>query len=215
MKLLILNKKLIYYGFIAADGCVNFSNYTLKIGISEKDVDILRKIKMEMKSDHKITYTESKEVTFKGKSCIASPMSIFAVSNKHLIMSLKDLGIDNKKTTSLSFPQFSQEFYLPFIRGYFDGDGSLTKYKSNDGYERYSCNICGTESFLLSLKEYLELNYNCKFNSKLYKRFDTETCCYTLTMTGKSNCLHFLNLLYSDSSIHLDRKYNKYLSFIE
>ena len=31
-------------------------------------------------------------------------------------------------------------------------------------------------------------------------------------MSGKKNCIHFLNLLYKDSTIHLDRKYNKYLN---
>lgn len=210
----IQNKKLIFYGFIAADGCINFTQYLLKLKISEIDVDVLRKIKTEMKSDNKILYEPGKNTVIRGKECFTKPTAIFQINNKYLINSLKNLGFDNNKTISCSFPNISEDFYLPFIRGYFDGDGSLTKYTANDGYERYSCTMCGTESFLLFIKSYLEQKYNCKFNSKLTKRFDTENCCYSLTMSGKKNCIHFLNLLYKDSNIYLDRKYNKYLSFI-
>ena len=186
----------------------------LKIALSEIDIDILRKIKIEMNSDSKIFYAKSRKVIIKGKECIIKPTAILQINNKYLVNSLKNLGFDNKKTISCSFPNISEEFYLPFIRGYFDGDGSISKYIPNDGYDRYSCSICGTESFLLFIKKYLEETYSCKFNTKLYKRFDTENCCYQLFITGKKNSIHFLNLIYKDSNIYLDRKYNKYLSFI-
>ena len=201
-------------GFIAADGCINFTNYMLKIAISEIDVDILRKIKYQIRSDNKILYEEGRKGIINGKEFISKPVSILQINNKYLINSLKNLGFDNKKTISCKFPDIPEHLYLHFIRGYFDGDGSMSKYTSNDGYTRYSSSICGTESFLLFLKDYLEKEFNIKFNSKLEKRFDTENCCYTLRISGKKNTIHFLNTLYKNSNIYLDRKYNKYLSFI-
>ena len=181
----------------------------MKFSISSKDIDILNKIKTVMNSE-----SEIKSYKNYGSFINSSDVSVFSISNQYLVKALRNLGFDSNKTTSCTFPNISEEFYLPFIRGYFDGDGSLTKYVANDGYERYSCSICGTESFLLFVKNYLEQKYNCKFNSKLIKRFDTENCCYALAMSGKKNSIHFLNLLYKDSNISLDRKYNKYLSFI-
>lgn len=50
-----------------------------------------------------------------------------------------------------------------------------------------------------------------RFSKTLYKRFPTDNCCYTLKASGKSNVTHLLDLLYADSNLHLDRKYNKYL----
>lgn len=196
-----------FFGFFAADGCI--TDYEMRFGISSKDINILNKIKTVMDSE-----SEIKSYKNYGSFINSSDVSVFSISNQYLVKTLRDLGFDNNKTVSCTFPNISEDFYLPFIRGYFDGDGSLTKYVANDGYERYSCSICGTESFLLFVKNYLEQKYNCKFNSKLTKRFDTENCCYALTMSGKKNSIHFLNLLYKDSNIFLDRKYNKYLSFI-
>lgn len=204
---MIQKKKLIFFGFFAADGCI--TDYEMKFGISNKDIDILVKIKTAMKSE-----SEIKSYKNNASFINSSDTSVFSISSQYLVKALCNLGFDNKKTTSCSFPNISEDFYLPFIRGFFDGDGSLIKYIANDGYERYSCNMCGTKSFLLFIKNYLEQKYNCKFNSKLTKRFDTENCCYSLNMSGKKNCIHFLNLLYKDSNINLDRKYNKYLSFI-
>lgn len=184
----------------------------LKIHISEIDIDVIRKIKAAMSSDSKIRHIPKTNRLVKGQVWNCSPTVVFQINSKYLINSLRNLGFYNNKTTSLYFPSISEELYLPFIRGYFDGDGGISSYTPNDGYMRYSCSVCGTESFLLFVKNYLEQKHNCKFNSKLYKRFDTENCCYTLTMSGKKNCIHFLNLLYKDSTIHLDRKYNKYLN---
>ena len=205
---MIQKKKLIFFGFFAADGCI--TDYEMKFGISSKDIDILIKIKTAMESESEIkTYKTICSFTNNARD-----ISTFSISNKHLVKTIVNLGFSKNKTTSCSFPNISEDFYLPFIRGYFDGDGSLIKYIANDRYTRYSCSICGTESLLLFIKNYLEQKYNCKFNSKLTKRFDTENCCYSLNMSGKKNCIHFLNLLYKNSTISLDRKYNKYLSFI-
>ena len=63
------------------------------------------------------------------------------------------------------------------------------------------------------VQEILELKLY--FNSKISKRFDTKNCCYELKMSGKQNVIHLLSILYDNSSIYLDRKYNKYLDFIK
>ena len=88
------------------------------------------------------------------------------------------------------------------------GDGSFTRDKNN----KYTFSLEGTELFLNFIKEYLSLTYNVKFNTKLYKRYDTENCCYTLKASGKNNVIKILDLLYKNSNLYLERKYNKYLN---
>lgn len=193
-------------GFFAADGCI--TDHEMKIALSSVDIDILYKIKEAMHSEVLIRNYET-TCSLNNKQ---SNVSVFSIASQYMVKSLRALGYDKDKTTTCKFPSISNKMYIHFIRGYFDGDGSMTKYVTN-GYTKYSLNICGTESFLLTLKSFIEENYNFNFNSKLTKRFNTDNCCYSLNMSGKHNCMQFLSLLYDDSSIYLDRKYNKYMSF--
>ena len=77
---------------------------------------------------------------------------------------------------------------------------------------KYTFSLEGTELFLNFIKEYLSLTYNVKFNTKLYKRYDTENCCYTLKASGKNKVIKILDLLNKNSNLYLERKYNKYLN---
>ena len=193
-------------GFFAADG--HISKYEFKIALASKDIDILEKIKTSMKSDVEIK-TRNRKTSF-----VSSEISELNISSTYLVNSLEKLGFTRNKTVECTFPPIPDDMYLHFIRGYLDGDGSFTRYITK-GYEKFCLSICGTETFLLKLKEILELKYNCNFNSKISKRFDTKNCCYELKMSGKQNVIHLLSILYDNSSIYLDRKYNKYLDFIK
>lgn len=194
-------------GFIAADGYVG--DNTMRIGLNSIDIEILEKIKVCLESDAKIK-VYNQLCTLNNK---VSEICLLAFTNSHMINSLRNLGLTKNKTIDFKFPEIPKDLYLHFIRGYFDGDGSMSMYTPNDMYTRYSISICGTESFLLSIQEYLKAEYLIKFNSKLYKRFNTENCCYSLNATGKNNVIAFLDLLYKNSTIHLERKYSKYLNF--
>lgn len=194
-------------GFIAADGYIGDNE--IKIGLNLIDIEILEKIKICLESDTKIKIY-NRLCTLNNK---VSQVCLLSFANQHMINSLRNLGFTKNKTNDFTFPNIPKELYLHFLRGYFDGDGSMSMYRPNDGYIRYSASICGTESFLYSIKEYLQNEYSIKFNTNLYKRFNTENCCYSLCLTGKNNVITFLNLLYVNSSIYLNRKYNKYLTF--
>ena len=67
---------------------------------------------------------------------------------------LKKLGCVENKSLILTFPteqQVPKEFVYDFIRGYFDGDGSITNCNGN-----YNLNFVGTKSFITTLSQYFE-----------------------------------------------------------
>ena len=197
------SKKAYILGFIAADGCV--TNKEIKISLHSKDTEILEKFIFEIGLKNKEVKHYSVKNSFNQR---LTPISTLSFGVKEMITDLQNLGFDNRKTVSLKFPDIEEQYYLDFIRGYCDGDGSFTRDKNN----KYTFSLEGTELFLNFIKEYLSLTYNVKFNTKLYKRYDTENCCYTLKASGKNNVIKILDLLYKNSNLYLERKYNKYLN---
>ncbi|MDY4183935.1 MAG: LAGLIDADG family homing endonuclease [Candidatus Onthovivens sp.] len=48
-----------------------------------------------------------------------------------------------------------EEYIHHFIRGYFDGDGSISKYQKKENYKySYHINIVGTQDFITKLYNY-------------------------------------------------------------
>jgi intein-encoded DNA endonuclease-like protein len=117
-----------------------------------------------------------------------------------MVADLKQYGIvQNKTYLGFSFPEMiPTNFYKDFIRGYFDGDGSIY-FTSN----KYVLSWVGNEEFLTILKKILNkpqisLCQNCK--SKIT---------YDLKISGKKYVLRILHYMYDNSndSIRLTRKY--------
>lgn len=104
-------------GFLASDGTIGSKDNHIKIGLSVKDVEILEKIKKEIKIENKITYY----TTNKGYD-VAELTWVCAQHKKDLAK----YGIVPKKTFILEPPlALSREYWIDYIRGYFDGDGSI------------------------------------------------------------------------------------------
>lgn len=192
-------------GFIAADGHV--SDKEIKISLSSVDLDILLKIKDIIGFENKIKVSNGIG-SYSSKEYVS-----VSFGTSEMIKSLRNLGFHRNKTLNFKIPEINKELLIYFYRGFVDGDGSFSKWVSNDGYVRYSFSLCGTMDSLLSFKEFFS-NYGVIFSDKLTKRFETENCCYSLRASGKDNVLKLLDLLYSnaDNEIVLSRKYKKYIN---
>lgn len=188
-------------GFIAADGHVG--DKEIRISLKREDRKILERIRLEVGINLTVRDVQTR-CSFNDK---ISDLSLLSFGTREIISDLRALGLLRNKTASLKFPDIPEEFYIPFIRGYVDGDGSFTLDKNG----RLSFSVEGTEDFLKSLQSYLEANHDIKFNSKLRKRFNTPSCCYTLKASGNTNVKNLLHLLYKNSTIYLERKFSKYL----
>ena len=64
---------------------------------------------------------------------------------------LINLGCIPNKSLILLPPKLKDEFISHFIRGYFDGDGSIGKYKN-----RYKITFLGTNDLLLWILNFFE-----------------------------------------------------------
>ena len=75
-----------------------------------------------------------------------TPMCRIVFNSKDLSKDLEDKGILPKKSLILDIPKIQENFYLPFILGYFDGDGSIFKNSNN---KNFGLNITGTKEILI------------------------------------------------------------------
>lgn len=110
-------------GFIAADGCISSQRNQIIINLSRTDREILERIKMEIGSERQICDYQNKD----GFLC-----SSFAWTSEESVKDLQKYNIVPKKTSILKPPYPLQEkFIIDYIRGYFDGDGTICYLNSN------------------------------------------------------------------------------------
>lgn len=204
-------EKAYWLGFIYADGYISSSplnpniksRYDFELSLSDKDVNHLYKFNKFMK--HEKDNVKVGKVRCKETVCGRCRWSIV---NKHLWERLNEIGCTPNKSLTLEFPDEStfksRDLIRHFIRGYFDGDGSLGLYQTKYITPKYSCDLLGTKSFLEKVLEYSDIQAAFRHDS----RHSDETFSFNLSAFRTKK---FLDYLYKDCTIYLDRKYIKYL----
>lgn len=191
-------EKAYWLGFLAADGC-NYNrkeNASILINISQKDIEHLEKFKKFCKTNAQIIkYTTSAGYSNNSKMCK------IVLNSKKMSQDLSDKGIVPKKSLILKPPKIDKQFYLPFILGYFDGDGSISKSsKENTFYMSF----VGTKEILEWICKVLDLDLSLK------KRYDDDKNNYYISIGGTNKPYNVLKKLYNSCNICLTRKYEKF-----
>ena len=191
------NEKSFYWaGFIAADGSLIKRKYSKisKICLSIKDIEHLEKFKSNIQSNHPIKiYNNSCEIVI--------------VSN-FIYEDLKIFDIIPNKTKIYSMPEWLEqhELYYHFLRGYFDGDGTITScgLVKNRKIIQKNWSILGTEKFITQYLKFLTKNNLPQ--AKIRKHSSV----FKISCSGNRNIQKIYELLYSNSIIFLDRKLLKF-----
>ncbi|MGR3764416.1 LAGLIDADG family homing endonuclease [Rossellomorea sp. NS-SX7] len=172
-------------GFFAADGCVNKD--LSSISFSQKSIEILEKIKIELQSNHPFVQNPNTGVYTLG---------IHSKILKEDLMILH--GIQPNKSLRIQLPTIPEPYLSHFIRGYFDGDGSI--YKSRNCV----CIVSGSRDFSISLYEIFK-SHNLKPRLKDFETY------YRIYITGLDNISLFANWIYQDKDLYLVEKYKRFL----
>lgn len=96
-----------------------------------------------------------------------------------------------------------------FIRGYFDGDGCFTYDRKNKNNIVPVISMIGTLEFLSSIKSILDKS-NIKSSIINDSRFKNNTKILSISNTDS---MKFLQYIYENSIIYLDRKYKRFTLF--
>lgn len=195
-------------GMIFADGnnyCVPGKN-ALTIVLQEEDKDVLERIRQEIEYDAPLHFGNMKK-----KKAVYHNTYRLVICDEYMCNQLLKLGVVNNKSLKIKFPNYISEDLLPhFIRGYFDGDGSVYY---DDKRFKAGTSLCGTYDFVSHVSDILHKMgiKNHIYHPKQCGNSDT----YVMNTTGNKSSYAFLTWMYKDADIKMERKYNKYLYICE
>lgn len=205
-------EKAYWLGFLFADGYNHESKCCIALRLQESDLEILEKFQKFLKTDCPIKFYERCTKTGKHRKyyelCISSPK----LSND-----LAKLGCVQAKTHILEFPLRVPQFLIRhFLRGYFDGDGCISITKRSDRSIRGKSiraqfTLTGRDKFIKKCQEHLCNSVNIT-KTALNKSKNSSTA--SLHYNGINSVLKILNYIYSNSTIYMKRKYDKYLNLV-
>lgn len=198
--------KAYWLGFLYADGYIDKKN-SIRINLSSIDEAHLIKFQKAIEAyNHKIIHSEKRM----GDKIYLQ--SCFAIRDKQMVEDLAKLGCVNNKSLILEFPynKIPENLYSHFIRGYFDGDGSInyTKKIYKGKQHHWRIEFIGTEKMLVAIKNILGKEKLSLENKGNY---------FVLQISGAKQLEIILNYIYKDATddILLSRKKEKYNQFIQ
>jgi hypothetical protein len=206
-------EKAYFLGFLFADGCN--SGKKISLNLSEKDLGILQKLNILIHPEGKPLYRgEARESTLKnGQIAHTKTNYHLVIENKHISDLLSSYGCTPRKTNTLEFPNFlNPELVVHFIRGYFDGDGSVSLMPPEPRIRAY-ISITSTRIFCEKIQQIVKEAINIESNI-LEKNYQTKNIVeWRIYSTLPS--IKFLDWIYKDSTIHLQRKYDRYQQLLK
>lgn len=176
--------KAYFLGLLLADGSMHKNRNRFSIALHVQDKEILDIFAQKL---------NAKVVSYKSRP----EMCALIITSKQLKESLLKLEMIPNKVKVLKFPEtIPENLYSHFIRGYFDGDGSVNQYNV---YLSSSSKV-----FLEKIKLILDKK---GINSYFYLQKDTQV--NYLKFKSKESRKNFLNFIYADCQYFIDRKYQK------
>lgn len=186
-----------WWGFIYADGNVNREK-TLVVGLKASDRSVLEKLKIFLQSESPIR--ESMTTLSNGKSY---PRVTISFTDRHLAARLIELGIVTHRTDTWKIPaNLPKDCESHFIRGLFDGDGSID---FNSGQPRVR--ICGNKDLIEWL--WKTMHENNAVNEIGITLIHKKSGLRYFIKNGRYVVLPIIDFLYRDATVFLERKHEK------
>jgi len=174
-------------GFLYADGCITHNT----ISASQKEPEILFKVLKAMDSNCKVRESNTREIF------------AFHLCDEYLSNSAREKGLIERKSLTMTYPNIPEEYERHFIRGLWDGDGSIMIGKN--GYPSVSF-VCGSLEFITMLKERLE------YHGMRVGNVNPDHNAYKIRLSGFEQCDKMGNFFYLGvDELYLNRKHEKSL----
>lgn len=194
-------------GLIYSDGSIDKSGYGFSF--VSKDYDQVYLFKSLLQSDHKIcevnSFDERTKKTY-NRYCIH-------ICSKKITTDLLKIGLHNSKSFSCNFPKIDMNYIWHFIRGLFDGDGSVSVINGKKGRLAFSLILSG------ELKNKIkgifnDIGFSDTKDRVLFK--NDNGIISSIKYTSYKDVKRILDMMYMNSeNLRLKRKYELFITLKE
>lgn len=183
-------------GLIITDGCISKTGV---ISLSMNDRELLEKVKKVMGSEHNITPSKHQKGLY-----------YFHFAREKLVEDLYKFGIFPRKSLTVKFPDVPQAFLANFIRGVFDGDGSVFFDKRSQKFPLRSKFVSGSKNFIEGLEK--NLIFLGMPKRTIYRQKTKNARSYMFIFAHRDS-LKLFDILYKNAQngLFLERKYKRFL----
>jgi len=191
----IINSQMKAYllGLIAADGSVsNDIRYVISLGLQRRDRILLERVASEIAP--RIPITEYQNAYY------------ICISSKEMARDLAGYGVVPRKSAIFGWPHaLPNEFAIPFILGYFDGDGSL--FQRVEGRRKsWQWELLGCYDFLVTAKQHIEYQSQVVINGPSRDHKDKHPYLYRI-YSGNQQTIRRIDQILNASGLGLPRKH--------
>jgi hypothetical protein len=197
-------EKAYWLGYLYADGWVSYrSGKPKEIGLACHPEDAYHLHKFREAIAYWGTIVTRTNKSSLGKN--PTRLSTFRVTQQLFALYTVKAGVVQRKSNCLALTPACLTFPSHFVRGYFDGDGSL----SNETFVF----ICNTAPWLSELMELIRVETGCVLKSLTFTSPTTGK--QVVRLVGQRAHKEVIQWMYRDSTIHLDRKYEGFSRYWE
>lgn len=187
-------EKAYFFGLLLTDGCNYEGPGIVKLALQAGDKHILQTLSDIIQPTKEVKQYKKPDPKHKDY-CVVN------IFSRQISQALAEKGIVANKTLITKFPTCIPDHLMNhFVRGSFDGDGSI---KSKDGRIAFT----GTKDYADKIADILRAN-GC--NCTLYLDKCKSMLIYSLSAGGRIQVTRFLNWLYKDATVYIERKYEQY-----
>ena len=191
-----------YLGLLAADGCLETGSNSVKLALQDRDVNILKRFRDELKTEKPLYYKKE------NPNLHARATYVLEMSSGKIRKDLEKLGLTTRKSLTIEYPNnIPSNLIHHYLRGYFDGDGSI--YKGGKTHHAVTATFAGNVQYCNGVSSYLN---SIGISSKVTKHI-FQNCHYS-QIKGANNILKLYDFLYKDATIFIERKKNTFDEWI-
>lgn len=193
-------EKAYWLGFLFADGYIlnnekRYGQDAFALTVAKDSEDSLIKFKRSIQATNPITWDTSKEKS--------QPQGRILMYSQKTVNDLIDKGCVKQKSLILQPPKgVPKELINHFIRGFFDGDGSLTKHELSSNSIAFNINITSTYEMVKWIRETLQMG-------QIFPEKRREQTWY-FAVGGNQQVIKIYHYLYDNATIWMDRKYERF-----
>lgn len=199
------------FGFWLADGCVRADGTRVAISLKESDKYILENIKKELKTEQPLRYDSHAQKVFPS----AERACVLEIHSQKICKQLVALGIYPRKSLINKIPNWviDSPYFWDAMRGYFDGNGHIFRgHAISSSKPRFWIDITSSKAFCEQLHDILFDKFNINSFVKDPISSDNKANYRKIYIYKRDDIVRVLDYMYGRSELHLQRKYNKYLS---